>query len=41
MTEERWQHALESRPWLEMYLEDALNALRYGRRQQDPINPCK
>jgi len=41
MTEERWQHALEKRPWLADCLEDVLTTLRRGRREQDPLNPRK
>ncbi len=41
MTEERWQHALESRPWLAAYFEETLNTLRHGRRVQDSLNPHK
>ncbi len=41
MTEERWQHALDSRPWLSNFLEETLNTIRHGRRKQDPLNPRK
>ncbi len=41
MTQERWQHALEKRPWLEAYFHDVLATLRRGRRTQDPLNPQK
>jgi hypothetical protein len=41
MTDERWQHAQEKRPWLSSYLDDALAAIRHGRRHQDPLNPRK
>lgn len=41
MTEERWQHALEKRPWLADYLDDILTTIRRGRREQDPLNPRK
>ncbi len=41
MTAERWQHALTSRPWLADFLEETLDALRRGRRKQDPLNPQK
>jgi hypothetical protein len=41
MTEERWQHALEKRPWLADYLEDVLATIRRGRREQDALNPRK
>ena len=38
MTAERWQHALASRPWLAALLQETLDALRQGRRKQDPLN---
>lgn len=41
MTEERWEHALESRPWLYSYFDETLDTIRLGRRQQDPVNPRK
>ena len=41
MTEERWFHALEKRPWLDLYFDEVLATIRYGRRQQDPLNPRK
>ena len=41
MTAKRWHHALEKRPWLVDYLDQALNTIRYGRRRQDPLNPNK
>lgn len=41
MTAERWNHALERRPWLADFFDDALDTLRHGRRQQDPLNPQK
>ena len=41
MTAERWQHAVESRPWLVDYHEQALATLRQGRRKQDPLSPRK
>jgi hypothetical protein len=41
MTGERWHHALEKRPWLSGFLEEVFNAVRQGRRQQDPLNPKK
>ncbi len=41
LTVERWQHALESRPWLAQYHPEALTALRLGRRKQDTLNPHK
>lgn len=41
MTAERWQHALEKRPWLADYLKEAVDTLRLGRRKQDPLRPEK
>ena len=41
ITAERWNHALEKRPWLANFFDDTLDTLRYGRRQQDPLNPKK
>lgn len=41
MTEERWQHALEKRPWLADHFDDVIDTLRFGRRQQDPLNANK
>jgi len=41
MTVERWSHAQEKRPWLGYYLNDVLQTVRRGRRQQDPLNPHK
>ena len=41
MTEERWQHALEKRPWLDDLLDDVLTTIQHGRRQQDPLNSQK
>ena len=41
MTAERWQHILQSRPWLADYQADILNTLRQGRRKQDMLNPRK
>lgn len=41
MTSERWQHALEKRPWLANCLDDTLTTIRRGRRQQDQLNPRK
>jgi hypothetical protein len=38
-TEERWRHILESRPELEPLLEQFLDTLRTGRRQQDSWVP--
>lgn len=41
MTRERWEHALESRPWLEPYLDEVLQTIRRGRRKQEELNPRK
>ncbi len=41
MTEERWHHALEKRPWLEECLDEVLKTIQKGRREQDPLNPRK
>ena len=41
MTAKRWNHALASRPWLGEFLNQALETVRQGRRQQDPLNPRK
>ncbi len=37
LTEERWQHILESRPELEPYFEQFLETIRTGRRKQDAL----
>jgi len=39
LTEERWQHILESRPELEPMLDKFLETIRTGRRKQDEIIP--
>ena len=39
LTEERWQHILESRPELEPYFEQFLETIRTGRRKQDALLP--
>lgn len=39
MTEERWHHILESRPELEPYLDNFLETLRKGKREQDAFAP--
>jgi hypothetical protein len=39
LTEERWQHVLESRPELEPYFNELLETLRTGRRKQDLLIP--
>jgi len=41
LSSERWEHAVEQRPWLEDHREDVLQALRQGRRRQDPLDPRK
>ena len=41
MTAERWQHALESRPWLADYHNEVLMTIQRGRRKQDPLKPHK
>lgn len=41
MTNERWLHAQEKRPWLAEHLDEVLTTLRKGRRQQDPLNSRK
>ncbi len=39
LTEERWEHVLESRPELEPFLEQLLETVRTGRRKQDGLIP--
>ncbi len=41
MTTERWQHVIESRPWLAGYHQEVLTTLRQGRRKQDTLDPRK
>ncbi len=41
MTVERWQHVIESRPWLSDYHDEVLATLHQGRRKQDSLNPSK
>jgi hypothetical protein len=41
LTAERWQHILESRPELELYLDHVLDTLRTGDRKQDALIPNK
>jgi len=41
LTEERWQHILDSRPELGPHFEKFLETLRTGRRRQDPLIPNK
>lgn len=37
LTEERWQHILESRPELEPLLDQLLETVQTGRRKQDSL----
>jgi hypothetical protein len=39
LTEERWHHILESRPELEPFFDEFLEAIRTGRRRQDALIP--
>lgn len=39
LTEERWNHILESRPELEPLLEQFLETIRTGRRRQEALIP--
>ena len=41
LTEERWQHILNSRPELEQHFDRFLETLRTGQRRQDPLIPNK
>ncbi len=41
LTEERWQHILESRPGVEPFLDEFLETIRTGRRRQDALLPNK
>ncbi len=41
ITEERWKHIVLQRPWLDGHLDDVLDALRLGKRKQDPLNQDK
>jgi hypothetical protein len=41
LTNERWRHALEKRPWLADHLDDVLATIRHGQRRQDPLNSRK
>ena len=41
LTDERWQHIIEWHPELEGFEDDVLDAIRKGRRRQDPIDPHK
>jgi len=39
LTEERWQHILESRPELEPFIEELSETVRTGHRTQDMLIP--
>lgn len=39
LTEERWNHILESRPEMEPFLEQFLETMRTGRRRQEALIP--
>jgi len=39
LTEERWNHILERHPYLQDHLEDVLDTIRQGKRQQQPHDP--
>jgi len=39
LTEERWNHILESRPDMEPLLEQFLETIRTGRRRQEALIP--
>jgi len=39
LTEERWEHILESRPELEPHFDKFLETIRTGRRKQDAFIP--
>lgn len=39
LTEERWQHILESRPELEQFSDKFLETIRSGRRRQEALIP--
>lgn len=41
LTEERWQHILESRPGMDPFLDEFLETIRTGRRKQDALLPNK
>ena len=41
LTDERWQHIIEWHPELEAFQEGVLEAIRKGRRRQDPIDQQK
>lgn len=39
LTEERWQHILNSRPELEPLFDEFIETIRTGRRKQDALIP--
>lgn len=39
LTEERWNHILESRPEMRLFLEQFLETIRTGRRKQEALIP--
>ncbi|MCP4397901.1 MAG: hypothetical protein GY801_11475 [bacterium] len=39
LTEERWEHIVQRHGELQNHLDDVLNAVRRGRRQQQPQDP--
>jgi hypothetical protein len=39
LTEEQWQHIISGHSELRNHLEDVLNTVRRGRRQQQPKDP--
>ncbi len=41
MTEERWEHILESRPELEPHFDKFVATIKDGKRKQDPLIPNK
>lgn len=39
LTEERWEHIISKHAELRHHLDDVLNTIRHGKRQQQPKNP--
>lgn len=39
LTEERWKHIIEEHEELRGHFDDVLDAVRKGRRRQEPIDP--
>jgi len=39
LTEERWEHIVSRHPELQDHLDDVLDTVRRGRRQQQPQDP--